>query len=201
MRAALKTLGWSLRDVWKELWTILVVHLIFLFGNLSIVLGPPVTVAMFFYGNRIAHDEVVDERDFLQAIRDYWKPAWRWGFVNLSIIVLLAGDYYLTAKLLDDADVVYWVQGFYITLLIGWLVVQVFALPFLFEQERPLVTQALRNSVIFIRRNLIFVLMLALLLAFSLTLGVLTFMLTFVVGGALIAFASNHAVLDHLANP
>lgn len=200
MRAALITLGQSFRDVWKELWTIKIIHLIFLFGNILIILGPSVTVALFFYCNRIAHDQAADERDFLQAIRNYWKTAWRWGFVNLSIIAVLAGDYYLTGTLVNDVDVLYWVQGFYLVLLIGWLLVPMFALPFPFEQEQPLVAQALRNSVVFIRRNLIFVVALALMLVFSLTLGILAFMLTFVVGGALIAFAGNHAVLDHLAN-
>jgi hypothetical protein len=38
------------------------------------------------------------------------------------------------------------------------------------------------------------------LLVLSLTAGMLTFMLTLVFGGALIAFASNHAVLEHLAD-
>jgi hypothetical protein len=200
MHAALKTLGLAFRDVWKELWTIFVVHLIFLFGNILIILGPPVTVALFFYCNRIAHDEVATERDFLHAIRSYWRPAWRWGLVNLSMIALLAGDYYLTGRLVKDADVVYLIQGLYITLLVGWLLVQMFAIPFLFEQEEPRVLQALRNSVVFIRNNLIFVLVLAFLLVLSLTLGTLAFMLTFVFGGALIAFAGNHAVLEHLAN-
>ena len=198
MRAALRTFGLAFRDVWRELWTILIVHLIFLFGNLLVILGPPVTVALFFYCNRIAHDEVANERDFLGAIRNYWRPAWRWGFVNLVIVGLLAGDYYLTGKIIADPTTVYWFQGLYMALLVCWALVQIFALPFLFEQEEPRVSQALRNSVVFIRANLIFVLVLGVLLALSLTLGVLAFMLTFVFGGALIAFAGNHAVLEHL---
>jgi hypothetical protein len=197
---ALKTLGWAFRDVWKEMWTILIVHLIFLIGNILIILGPPVTVALFFYGNRIAHGERANERDFFEAIRNYWKPAWRWGFVNFLILGLLIGDYQLTGKLITNSDTVYWVRGLYITLLFAWSLIQLFALPFLFEQEQPLISQALRNSVVFIRRNLLFVLVLALLLLLSLAIGTLTFMLTFVFGGALIAFAGNHAVVEHLAD-
>ena len=197
---ALRTLGWAFRDVWQQMWTILIVHLIFLFGNILIVLGPPVTVALFFYGNRIAHGEMANERDFFAAIRDYWKPAWRWGFVNFLILGLLIGDYYLTARLVVRPETAHIIQGFYITLIAVWLLVQIFALPFLFEQEQPLVLQALRNSILFIRRNLVFVLMLGLLLVLSLSIGTLTFMLTFVFGGALIAFAGNHAVIEHLAS-
>jgi hypothetical protein len=200
MRAALKTFGLAFRDVWKEMWTILIVHLVFLFGNILLIAGPPVTVALFFYGNRIAHGEMADQSDFFQAIRSFWKPAWRWGFLNLLIFGILLGDYYLTGKIVRDPGTAYFVQGLYITLIAAWLLIQIFALPFLFEQERPLVFQALRNSLVFIRKNPIFVVVLALLLVLSLALGTLAFMLTFAFGGALIAFASNHAVVEHLAN-
>lgn len=198
MRRALRTIGLAFRDVWNQLWTILIVHLIFLFGNILIVLGPPVTVALFFYCNRIAHEEMADQHDFLHAIRAYWRPAWRWGFLNLTIIAVLLADYSLTGKFVQEPKTLSLLQGLYLILLAGWLLVQIFALPFLFEQEQPLVRQALRNAVIFIRNNMVFVLALGLLLALSLTLGVLAFMLTFVFGGALVAFAGNHAVLEQL---
>ena len=200
MRAALRSVGLAFRDVWQELWTILIVHLIFLFGNLLIVTGPPVTVALFFYGNRIAHGESANERDFLNAIRKYWKPAWRWGFMNLLVIGLLIGDYYLTGRLSDDSNTAHFIQGLYLTLLSVWILLQIFSLPFLFEQEQPSVVQALRNATVFIRRNLILVLTLSLLLVLSLMIGTVAFMLTFVFGGAFVAFASNHAILEDLPN-
>jgi uncharacterized membrane protein len=85
-----------------------------------------------------------------------------------------------------------------VTLLAFWLLLQIFALPFLFEQEQPSVVQALKNSTVFLRRNLILVLVLALLLAASLAIGILAFMLTFVFGAALIAFTGSHAILEDL---
>jgi hypothetical protein len=91
------------------------------------------------------------------------------------------------------------VQGLYATLLGSWLLLQLFALPFLFEQTQPSVIQALRNAAVFMGTNIIFVVVLALLLALSLTAGMLAFMLTLVFGAAFLAFAGNHAVLEHLA--
>jgi len=58
--------------------------------------------------------------------------------------------------------------------------------------------QALRNSTILVRRNLILIVVLAILMAVSLTVGTLAFMLTFVFGAALIAFAGNHTVIESL---
>ena len=195
---ALKVLRLSFRDTWQEFWTILIVHLLFLLGNILIIPGPPATLALFFYGNRIAHGEIANERDFLHAMRTYWRPAWRWGLINLVVAGLLLGDYYLTGKLAGNSNIAYFIQGLYIVLLAGWLLLQLFALPFLFEQEQPSVLQALRNASVFIRRNLLFVLVLALLLGLSLVAGTLAFMLTFAFGGAFLAFAGNRAVLKDL---
>ncbi|RPJ26572.1 MAG: hypothetical protein EHM33_11140 [Chloroflexi bacterium] len=195
---ALKILGLSFRDTWQEFGTILIVHLLFLLGTVLIIPGPPATLALFFYGNKIARGETANERDFLHAIRAYWGPAWRWGFINLAVIGLLIGDYYLTGKLASNSNTVHFIQGLYIALLAGWLLLQIFTLPFLFEQEQPAVLQALRNAAVFIRSNLLFVLVLALLLGLSLAAGMLTFMLTFAFGGALVAFAGNRAVLKDL---
>jgi hypothetical protein len=200
VRAALKILGVSFREVWQELWTILIIQVLFLLGTILIVTAPPVTLALFFYGNQIAHGERTTERDFLQAIRRYWKPAWRWGLINLLTIGVLTGDYYLIGKMVTNSNQANLIQGFYITVLASWLLLQLFTLPFLFEQEQPSVLLALRNAAVFIGRNLILVLVLMFLLVLSLTAGMLAFMLTLVFGGALIAFASNHAVLEHLAD-
>ncbi len=196
---ALKVLGLALRDTWQELWTILIVNLLFIFANLLVITGPPATLALFFYANRIAHEERATERDFLQAMRTYWKPAWRWGFVNIMIIGLLTGDYFLIETLTDNATMTSLVQGLYLTLLAGWLLLQLFTVPFLFEQTEPRVGQALRNAAVFLKKNLIFAIVFGLLLALSLMAGTLLFMLTLAFGSAFLAFAGNHAVLSDLA--
>lgn len=197
---AVKVLGLAFRDIWQELWTILVVNLLFLLANVLIITGPPATLALFYYGNRVAHGETVTERDFLQAIRTYWKPAWRWGMVNFLAIGILTLDYVLIERVVANTNTASFLQGLYLTLLTAWLLVQLFTPPFLLEQEQPKVSQALRNAVIFIRRNLLFVLVLAVLLVLSLAGGTLVFMLSLAFGGALVVFASNHAVLQDLPN-
>jgi uncharacterized membrane protein YesL len=196
---AIKILKLALRDTWQELWTILIVNLLFLVGTALVIPGPPATLALFYYGNRIAHGEIATERDFLHAIRRYWGPAWRWGLLNLFVIGLLTGDYYLVGGLVENTAMAAFIRGLYLALLAGWALLQLITLPFLFEQEQPLVVQALRNALFFIRRNGIFTLALALLLGFSLAAGVLVFLLTFAFGAAFVAFASNYAVLQELA--
>jgi len=75
---------------------------------------------------------------------------------------------------------------------------QTFTLSFLLEQEKPSVLQALRNGVVMIGKNPIFSLSFLFLLLLTLTLGTIAFMLSVALGGALVAFAGNRAVLNRL---
>lgn len=199
--AAFRIVGLALRDTWQELWTILIVNLLFLLGVVLIIPGPPAILALFYYGNKIAHGEDASERDFLKAIREYWGPAWRWGFMNLLVIGVLTGDYYLAGRLTNSSGYDPLIQSLYITLLAAWLILQLFILPFLFEQRQPRVIQAVKNAAVFIHRNFILATVFILLLGLSLFAGTLAFMLTFALGGAFLAFASNRAVISDLTSP
>lgn len=197
---AFKILGWAFRDSWQELWTILVIQILFLLALILVLPGPPAIVALFYYANRVAHGETANERDFLRAIRTYWGPAWRWGLLNIAVIGLLTGDYYLVDTLTENPAMTSFAQGLYLTLIAGWLLLQYFSLPFLFEQTEARLWQALRNGTVFLKRNLILVVVLGFLLVLILMAGTLLFMLTFAFGGAFVAFAANHAVLGDLAD-
>ena len=92
MKAALSIVGGAFKDVWGDIWTMLVCNLLWLLANLLVIPGPPATLALVHYTNRLAHGEVADFSDFWEAFRGYWGPAWRWGAVNLGVVAFLLGD-------------------------------------------------------------------------------------------------------------
>jgi hypothetical protein len=187
----------ALRDAWGDLWTVLVCNLIWLFSVLLIIPGPPATVAMFYYTNRLAHGEVADLQEFWFGLRHFWGVSWRWGLANALMIVILVGDYILTGRL-GSSGTIHFIQGFYLALLAVWIIWQLYTLPFLFEQKVPSVFQALRNGAVMLGKNVGFSVTLALLLMIVLGAGVLIFMLSFVFGGMILAAAGNYAVLNRL---
>jgi uncharacterized membrane protein YesL len=198
MRDSLSVVSAGLRDIWADVWTTLVCNLLWLLCVLLVIPGPPATLALFYYTNRLAHDEAADISDFWQAMRRYWGVAWRWGILNALMIALLAGDASLTERFVPTSAA-HWLAGFYLAVLGSWILVQLYAVPFLFEQETPSVLTALRNGAVMVGKNLPFSLLFATLLAAALAIGALTFMLTFAVGGIFLASTCNHAVLNRLA--
>lgn len=197
MKVVLRIVQDAIKDAWDDLWTALVCNLFWSLSNVLILPGPPATLALVYYANRLAHGEVADLADFWKAFRRYWALAWRWGAVNLAMIAFLLGDVVLT-NLSSQGLWSHYLQGLYLALLAGWLVLQFFALPFLFEQESMSVRQALRNGAALIGNNPGFTIALIGLLLLILIAGTVAFMLSFAFGAVIITCASNRAVLTRL---
>lgn len=197
MTEAWSVLRAALRDTWDDLFTTAVCNLLWLFFNLVLVTGPPATVALFYYANRLAHGEPTGVGDFLRAVRRYFGVGWRWGLVNGVLLFLLVGDVILTGQLSQSAGARL-AQGFFLAGLLAWLLLQLYTLPFLFEQETPSVRLALRNGAAMLGNNLLFSVALGVWLGGILLLGTLLFMLSLAAGSVFLALVGNHAVLNRL---
>ncbi len=194
---AVKIIALSLHDTWEDLWTSLICNWVWLISNLLIIPGPPVTLALFYYTNQYIHGETVSIIDFFKAIPRLWWLAWRWGIMNIIILALLSGDFLLVGKSSQSAGT-HFFQGLYLAVLSFWLLLQMFTLSFLFEQEIPSMKIAFRNGIALIGKNLLFSFTLLVLLLIVLSLGVVAFMLTVALGAVFVAFAGNWAVFVHI---
>jgi len=198
MGEAWRVIRAALRDTWSDLLTTAVCSLLWIVANLLLVTGPPATVALFYVTNRMAHGEFADPRDFLRALRRYFGIGWRWGLVNGVVLLLLVGDVIITGRL-SQSDVARLAQGFFLAGLAIWLLLQLYVLPFLLEQETPSVRLALRNGVAMLGGNILFSVTLGVLLVLALLAGTIFFCVAFAAGGVFVALVGNHAVLNRLA--
>ena len=130
MSAAWDVIRRALSDATTDLFTVLASNLFWLVGNALVITGPPATLALFYVANRLARGEVTDPGDFIAAFRRYFKPAWRWGLLNLLVVFFLVGDVVITGRLLEPRAARL-IQGFYIQALLFWLFLQLDLLPFL----------------------------------------------------------------------
>lgn len=188
----------SLQDIWEDIWSVLVINLVWTFCVLTIVPGPPATLALFKYANRRAHGEIVDIKDFFKEFKQFWKPGWRWGAINLFVLVVFVGDILLSNQKNIGASTYLYVQSFYIALLVVWLLLQTHVLAFMIEQEQPGVKNAFLNSSVMLGKNFIFAIAYNLELILTILIGTVLFMFIFAIGGVLLADVGNRAVLFNL---
>jgi hypothetical protein len=198
MYEAWQVIRTAMRLAWADLFSTIVVNLLWLLANLLIIPGPPATLALFYVGNRMAHEEIIDPKDFLSALHRNFGLGWQWGLLNLFVFFFLIGDVILTNHL-SQSNLVYFFQGMYMTLAIIWLLWQLYTLPFLFEQEKPYLRLALRNGAIMLGKNIGFSLWLAVFLVTALAMGTVFFFVVFAAGAVWVALVGNHAVLNRLS--
>jgi len=197
MKAVLLILHNSFQNIWADLWTTLACNLTWLIANMLVVTGPPATLALVHCPNRLAHDDVADLGDFWNAFKRYWGHAWRWGSINLAVTFFLVMDVILTGQLSRGMWSPY-LQGLYLVLLAGWLILQFFSLPFLFEQRTMSLRQTRRKGMVLMLSKPGFALLMVLALGLVLIVGTNAFMLTLMFGAVFIGCAANCVVWNRL---
>ena len=198
LRLVLSLFGRAIAAIWQDLWTSLVVDALWLLSNILIISGPPATLALTAYCNGIAAGEPLDHLDYWRYFKRSWGIGWKWGAINLLVLAFLAGDFYITSQALDFPGRKF-LLGIYFALGIIWLVLQLFALPFLYEQKDTNLRQALGNSQVLLAGDPGFMLILLTGLAMILLIGIPLFGLTIFFGPVFTSLVANLSVKQSIS--
>lgn len=198
MKSALRVVRSAIVDLWDSVFLVIFCSLVWLFLVLLIVPGPPATLALFDMAERIArHEHLLEFRDYLRAVWARFGVGWRWAAVNIPVLAILLIDIRVV-PLMFEASVAVPVQWFFIGALALWLVVNWFALAFLFQQQEMSVRQALRNGAVLVLQHPLFTLAVVVITVILLWLSTILIIVNLLFGPMLAALIGTHAVLDRL---
>lgn len=198
MRSVFSVLRAVFADLWDNLFMVVLCSLLWLFLTLLIIPGPPATVALFSISHRIAEREFLLEfRDYLRAVWHSFGVGWRWAAINIPVLLILAVDIRAIPRMLP-VDFAIPVQMLFYIVLALWLVVNWYALAFLFQQHEPGVLQALRNGAVLFLKHPGFSLALAALIALLLALSLALVIVSMLFGPMLVSLTGVHAVASRL---
>lgn len=198
MRDALYVVRVALVDLWDNAFLVIFCSLVWLFLILLIIPGPPATVAIFSISTGIVQREhLLEFRDYLRAVGRYFVLGWRWAAVNIPVLAILLIDIRAVPEMLP-ASAALPLQLFLFLALAVWVVVNWYALAFLFQQEELSVRQALRNGAVMLLQNPLFSLVLTVITAVLLWLSFLLVIVNLLFGPMLVALLGTHAVGNRL---
>ncbi len=163
---AWQVLGSAVGDV-RDIGVMLVgFNLLWFFTSVLIITAPPATLALAAITHELGYRRPVGWRDFFRFMGRYFGVGWRWGLINLAVIIIYVANLLFYTQL--DAPLNFLGRGFWTLALILWLLVQMYTLPLLLEQETPHVRLALRNAFVLLLRHSTYTLAFALVaIAFS----------------------------------
>lgn len=186
----------ALLALWDD-WLLLIgLNTLWLLSWLTIVLGPPATFGLYHVAQRLVEGRVASLRDMVTGGRRYFVKSWQWMVVHTLVMAVLGVALvfynrlpYLWARLF---------QGIVLVLIVLWLTVQFYALPYMMVQKRKFLRLAWQNGWITAKEAPGYTLVVVLSVASFLILFVLTQGYAFFLGGmSLLALMGCQAV-QHL---
>ncbi len=201
MKEAFRSVRSAIIDLWDHVILAALCSLVWLGLVLLIVPGPPATVALFDMADRIARREhLLTVGDYLRAVWAHFGVGWRWGALNALVLAVIVIDILMVPRMVSDSLALS-AQMFFFLALVLWLVVNWFALAFLFRQKEPSLRQALRNGAVLLLQQPLFTLTVTAITAVLLGLSavlVLLIIVVLLVGPMLVALISTRAVLNQV---
>ena len=146
MKYAFQALWWGIKEGFYQLGRLILLNVTWVLFSLPIITLPAATLAM---ANAIRM-MVVDETNyswkiFLEGFKRYLFSGWRWFFPAFLLPIIFIYNILFFAVESYAFSVI--VQAGNIVLLVIWLILQTFTLPFLVEQDHPVMRAALMKGV------------------------------------------------------
>ena len=151
MGATLRVIGRAIRLWWREVYILILFNIIWFALQLPIITGPAATAAMYAVARRIAHDEFIEPSHGWQAFRQMFWPALKWGGLSLVIVGAGVGNFWLYQGSSGAGWAILRIT--WGTIILGWVLLNLFYWPFWLNQDDRSIRTTLRNSIVFLTKR------------------------------------------------
>ena len=187
----------AIRLWWGEFLFLLLLNIIWLAAQLTIVLGPPATAALYAIAQKVVDRELVGFRDFWQALHQTIGVSWLWGAAQIVVYGVL---FFNMAYYRGRADILSLTLRYAWTLLLfAWFAMNLYFWPLYLAQTEQRFISTLSNAAKMALANPGYTLLFALLALVLISLSLLSGLLLGAVLGTWLALWGVLVVQDRLA--
>ncbi len=156
MKFALSKLWEAIKEAYFNIAQLMVLNLYWFVTSLTIILIPPAIASLYASVRALAAgDPDYSHKLFFKGIKQYFLKGWKWFLPNLLIPLLLANILFFVV---ESEIITLIVKLGNLAIIILWLWMQTFLLPFIMEQEEESWRLAIRNSlVVFVKRPAVYI--------------------------------------------
>ncbi len=193
--SAFRVIGRTLTDWWDAWLSLAVINFAWVICCLTIILAPPATLSLFAVSNQLVHGQSVGLGDFVAGVRQNFRRGWLWALPNI-LIAFLGWNGLLFYQQLGDLGSI--LQVVMLAVLIMWLIVQFYALPYWIEQHDKRFGLALRNGLFTAFASPFYTVTLILFAALIIVISVVSVALILAGGACVVALLGTRAVFERL---
>jgi uncharacterized membrane protein YesL len=188
----------TFKDIWGEMFMLVLMNLFTLLCQVVIIPGPPAMAALYAMCNRVANDYAVSWEKYFEAFKQYFKKSWIYALFSIVITVMLVVNFFWYGQQFGDQVWAAWVQGAWLAATFFWLVINFYTYPFFMEQDDKRWRVALRNSALVAGANPLFTLVIVIVTALLLILSIVITPVFVLLGLAIYALFGSEAVVNRV---
>ena len=129
----LRVIGHAFRLWWRDWLGMVFLNILWFLFQIPIVTGPPATAVLYTIMQRTYDNDYWEMQELWPLLRKLFRPAWRWAFPNVILLLVLAGNFYLYQNRAGTSwTILRLVWGTALTI---WLMMNLFYWPFWLGQE------------------------------------------------------------------
>lgn len=134
----------ALRLWWRELLFLLVLNVLWLVAQLTVVLGPPMTVSVYVVARKVMEGDLIDFKDVISAVRQHLAASWAWGALQIVVYGVLGFNLFFYAR--AEGQLVLILRYAWTLLLLAWFTLNLYYWPLYLAQEDRRVATTLSNA-------------------------------------------------------
>lgn len=134
----------ALRLWWRELLFLLVLNVLWLVAQLTVVLGPPMTVSVYVVARKVMEGDLIDFKDVISAVRQHLAASWVWGALQIVVYGVLGFNLFFYAR--AEGQLVLILRYAWTLLLLAWFTLNLYYWPLYLAQEDRRVATTLSNA-------------------------------------------------------
>ena len=124
----------------------ILVTVVWLLSLITFVFAPPFTFGLFYVTKGLAYGDIMRLGKLWEGTKKYFWTSWWWLIMNVVVIAVLVGNILFYGRFAASWSFI--VQLLLVFLLLFWLIVQFYTIPYLMEQTEKSLKTALRNAVV-----------------------------------------------------
>jgi hypothetical protein len=161
----------ALKEFWDELFLLMLMNVVTVLLVIPVITFPPALAGLWSAANLVAKGRSIHWSDYFEGFRRYFWKAWGLALLNILVAVILFTNirFYTPANVPFDISpsVSLWIQALFVGVTLLWVIVQMYPLALLFEQQDQRLRVALRNAAVLLIANPGFTIVLLLLALFA----------------------------------
>lgn len=143
-------LGSASVKLYYDMRELLMLNMLWVLFTIPLITAPGAMAGLFFATHKLAKNEPISARTFLDGFKKFFWVSWRLTLLNIAVFFMAYLNFTYYQNMSGSKSK--WPLGIVLGLSAVWAMIQIYILPLLIEQNSKQIFAAIRDSVVLLLR-------------------------------------------------